>query len=354
VKVVMTLLVRDERDIVEQHLAFHLAAGADLVIVTDHASTDGTQEVLARCARDGQVRVLREPDGPFRQREWVTRMARLASSDHGADWVINSDADEFWWPRGGSLPDVLSSIPRRYGLVQSYVRHFVPMPDDGRPFQERMTRRLAATAPINDPRSPWRPFRKVVHRAHPNAEIAEGSHAVGGTDLVPMRGWYPLEVLHFPIRTAAQLERKGRLWGSAVEKFYASEEVAAGPGAAYHALAFRDSESGHSGTIFEDLVGSEGARAHALETGLVVEDTRVRDSLERLGNLGRALEFPRPTAADDASFAVDAAVLGEADLIRIQRRLDEVEARVGALRSRPAARVERRLRSIARRFRRSG
>ena len=48
VKVVMTLLVRDERDIVEQHLAFHFAAGVDEVIVTDHASTDGTEEVLAR------------------------------------------------------------------------------------------------------------------------------------------------------------------------------------------------------------------------------------------------------------------------------------------------------------------
>ena len=42
-KIVMTLLARDERDIVEQHLAFHLAAGVDLVIVTDHASSDGTR-----------------------------------------------------------------------------------------------------------------------------------------------------------------------------------------------------------------------------------------------------------------------------------------------------------------------
>ena len=71
------------------------------MIVTDHASSDGTEDVLARYERDGRVRVLREPDGPFRQREWVTRMARLAATEHGADWVINSDVDEFWWPRGG-------------------------------------------------------------------------------------------------------------------------------------------------------------------------------------------------------------------------------------------------------------
>ena len=102
----MTLLVRDERDIVEEHLAFHLAAGVDEVIVTDHASTDGTEEILERYAADGRVRVLRETEGPFRQREWVTRMARLAATEHGADWVINGDADEFWWPRGGSLQEV--------------------------------------------------------------------------------------------------------------------------------------------------------------------------------------------------------------------------------------------------------
>jgi Glycosyl transferase family 2 len=348
VTIVMTLLARDERDIVEQHLDFHLAAGVDLVIVTDHASSNGTQDVLAGYERDGRVRVIREPDGPFRQREWVTRMARIAATEHGADWVLNSDVDEFWWPRGGSLPDVLGSIPRRYGLVQSFVRHFVPVPEDERPFQERMTLRLAAQAPINDPRSPWRPFRKMVHRAHPDATVVEGSHSIGGTDFVPMRGWYPVEVLHFPIRTAQQLERKGALWGSAVEKFYATEEVVPGPGAAYHALAYRDAESGRSAAAFDELVGTEDERGAALADGVLVEDTRIRDALRRLAG-GGALAFPRPTAAEDAAFAVDAAVLGEGDLIRVRRRLDELAQRVAALEGQPAARLERRLRRLARR-----
>jgi hypothetical protein len=351
VKVVMTLLVRDERDIVEDHLAFHLGAGVDELIVTDHASSDGTEDVLARYARDGRgrVRVLREPEGPFRQREWVTRMARLAASEHGADWVINSDVDEFWWPRGGSLADVLASIPRRYGLVQSFVRHFVPVPDDGRSFAERMTLRLAAQAPINDPRSPWRPFRKVIHRGHPGAEVVEGSHSIGGTELVTMRGWYPVEVLHFPIRTAAQLDRKGRVWGSAVEKFYAGEEVVPGPGAAYHALAYEDSARGASAAVFDELVATDAARAAAVAAGLLVEDARVRDALRRLADDGGTLSFPRPTAAEDGAFAADAAVLGEADLVRVRRRIDELQQRVSALEASPTARLKRRLRSLARR-----
>jgi hypothetical protein len=347
----MTLLVRDERDIVEQHLAFHLAAGVDLLIVTDHASRDGTQDVLARYARDGRVRVISEPDGPFRQREWVTRMARLAAVEHDADWVLNSDVDEFWWPRGGSLPEVLGSIPRRYGLVQSFVRHFVPVPEDEGPFQERMILRLAAQAPVNDPRSPWRPFRKMVHRAHPDATVVEGSHSIGGTEFVPMRGWYPIEVLHFPIRSAGQLDQKGALWGSAVDKFYASEGVVSGPGAAYHALAYRDTASGRSAEVFEELVGTDADRERALEEGILAEDTRIRDALRRLA-ADEPLVFPRPTAVEDAAFAVDAAVLGEGDVIRVRRRLDELAQRVAALEARPSARLERRLRSLARRSRR--
>jgi hypothetical protein len=111
----MTLLTRDESDIVEQHLAFHFAAGVDHVIVTDHVSTDGTRDVLERHAREGHVTVLREPEGPFRQREWVTRMARLAVAEHGADWVVNSDVDEFWWPRGGTLPGCSARSRRATG-----------------------------------------------------------------------------------------------------------------------------------------------------------------------------------------------------------------------------------------------
>ena len=102
-KLVMTLLARDEADIVDSWLAFHLNAGADFVIATDNRSQDGTTEILERYARSGHVHLIREPGEDLRQDEWVTRMARLAATDYGADWVINSDADEFWWPRGASL-----------------------------------------------------------------------------------------------------------------------------------------------------------------------------------------------------------------------------------------------------------
>ena len=344
----MTLLVRDERDIVEEHLAFHLAAGVDEVIVTDHASTDGTEEVLARHEREGRVRVLREPEGPFRQREWVTRMARLAATEHGADWVINGDADEFWWPRGGSLREVLAAVPRRYGIAQSFVRHFVPVADDARPFHERMTYRLSPTAPINDPASPWRPYRKVVHRAVPGIELVEGGHAVRSAELQPLRGWYAIECLHFPLRTPAQVERKGRAWGDAVEKFYASEEVARAPGTAYHALQHAAAARGEVDAYYASLAVAQDGIEAGIATGLLVEDTRVRDAIRAIRD-GGVPTFPRPSTLETAAFAIEAAVLAEADVVRTQRWLDDLERRLVRVERRLPFRGERALRRVLRR-----
>jgi hypothetical protein len=347
----MTLLVRDERDIVEEQLAFHLASGVDAVIVTDHGSTDGTGEVLDRFGRKGRVHVLREPDGPFRQREWVTRMARLAATEYGAEWVVNADADEFWWPRGGSLREVLGAVPRRYGIVQSLVRHFVPLPPDDRPFSERMTYRLRPTAPVNDPASPWRPYRKVVHRASPTIELVEGGHAVRSSELQPLRGWYPIECLHFPLRTPAQVERKGRAWGDAVEKFYGSPDVPRAAGTAYHALQHDAAVRGEADEYFRALALRPEEVRRGVDAGLLEEDTRLRDALGELRAGAGELRFPRPTTLETASFAIDAAVLAEADVIRTQRWLDDLDRRVGALEARAPFRLERLVRRAAARVR---
>ena len=138
-KLVMTLLVRDEADIVDAQIAFHLDAGVDFVVATDNRSEDGTTEILERYAREGHLHLIREPGDDLRQSEWVTRMARLAATEFGADWVINADADEFWWPRGGDFRALFAAVPERFGVVRGAWRNFVPRPDDDRFFAERMT-----------------------------------------------------------------------------------------------------------------------------------------------------------------------------------------------------------------------
>jgi Glycosyl transferase family 2 len=341
VKIVLTVLARDEADVIEAMIAYHLNAGVDFVVATDNNSRDGTTEVLEAYARAGCLHLIREPAEGLRQGEWVTRMARLAAARLDADWVINSDADEFWWPRGGSLRDVLGAIPRRYGIVTAFWRNFAPRPDDGAFFAERMTIRLSQHAPINDPSSVYRPVTKVAHRADPEVVVGRGNHGLVGSRFRSLTTWHPIEVLHFPLRSRAQWLHKVHLQGEAFTKHIERA------GTGYHLSAYNALHGGRSDEQYESLLVHEAAAEGGLRDGTLVVDTRLRDALralrleqERAGRAfalprerGGPLSFPQPTAGDDAAYAVEAAVLGEADAVRIQRRLDALERRLLALES---------------------
>ena len=342
-RLVLTLLVKDEADIVDTHLAFHLNAGVDLVIATDHRSSDGTTEILERYARDGYLHLIREQREDFAESLFYTRMARMAATEFGADWVINSAADEFWWPRGADLKAVLSAIPNRYGVVHAFIRNFVPRPDDGGFFLDRMTVRVTPQAPINDPASPWRPFSKAIHRGDPNVNVSPGSHVVD-TQRIPMRGWYPIEALHFGIRTAAQCARKAVV----MDRAFASP--GSRPSTGYHASAYRAVESDSIERYYATLALPDEDVARGLAEGSLAIDTRLRDAVRSLRDVtgalviqpsGGLLEFPPLNVVDDAAYAVEIAALGDADVVRLTRRMDELERRVARAEQSPVARMQR-------------
>ena len=107
----MTLMVRDEADVVGAMLEHHRAQGVDHVIITDNGSIDGTADVLRRYEEAGFATVWHDPVHRKQQYQTVTRMARHAATAMGADWVINADADEFWIPTTGtSLREVLADV----------------------------------------------------------------------------------------------------------------------------------------------------------------------------------------------------------------------------------------------------
>ena len=342
-KVVMTLLARDEADIVDAWLEFHLNAGADFVVATDNRSVDGTTDVLERYARDGQLHLIREAGEDLRQNEWVTRMARMAATKFGADWVINSDADEFWWPRGASLNGVLSAVPPRYGTVSAFLRVFVPRPDGAGQFSERMTVRFSALAPINDPASLYKPIRKVIHRAHPEIQVTRGNHALVDSPFAPLRGWFPIEVFHFPLRSLEQCEHKAQLQGDAWKHIERTPT-------AYHAQMFEALESGTMADYYAAQVVDDSEVARGVDAGRLVVDTRLRDALRELAAAGEPSDFPTPTLVDEASYAVEAAVLGEADVVRLQRRLDTLEERLSSIELRLPNRIYRKASAPVRRL----
>jgi hypothetical protein len=329
----MTLVVHGEEDILDAQIAFHLNAGVDFVVVTHHRPTERTAEILTAYGDLGLAHVIEERSDDFRQGEWVTRMVEQARSDFGADWIFHSDADEFWWPRWGTFAQTLSNVPERYGIVDVPWRMFVARSPTDEPFYERMTvravPRVAATG-----QSTWlRTTSKVMHRAVPGLVVADGNHGLskdGG--LLTLRGSYPFEILHFPIRGKIQAKRKPyTVWPS----------------------------DGH----FESLIVGDEELARGLAHGTLMVDERLRDALRVLrrghetgseipgfalpADGASLLTFRPPDLVDEMAWAEETAQLLDGEIVRLRKGLDFLERRTAALEETIARRVRRRLLRVA-------
>ena len=247
----MTLRPTGDAEVTEAQRSFHLAAGVDAVLDPDDA----------------------------------------AATEAG--WILPAEPGEFWWPRGGSLRDVLAAIPAEYDVVQALVRPFVVSVDAGSGAEQRLTHRLSAQAMLDDPAGSSRPARRLAHRA--GVDVSGYGGEIPKSALRPLRGWYPIEVL------VAQ--------GDPLPQSAIDEGVA---------------------------------------NGTIQQDDRLRDALRAVRD-GHDLEFPRPTVAENAWFAVDAAVLGEADAFVIRDDIDALERRLAVLEENLGVRIERKLRSLVRR-----
>jgi hypothetical protein len=334
VRLVMALKVRDEGDVLEANLRYHHALGVDRFIVTDNGSTDATPEILARYREAGLAQVLEAPGTDYREAGagWLTRMARLAATEHAADWVIHTDADEFWLPVEGSLKDVLGQIPDRYGVVVAPRTEFVGRPDGPGSFAERLTVReahsrlqpkvahradpdvvsldrgahdVAVAGPSGDVGESLRPPGRPVHRTV--RELEEGEAAP--RDEKPRLVWapvWPLRILHFPVRSFAQFRRRteiaifeGRFpdWG----RFKRLREL-------YEAGRFEE--------IFSELVLDQADVEEGIREGRLVLDERFAKLLSRC---------PDPLDGVEAGSVKVELAPAEAERERLDLELDAME-----------------------------
>ena len=235
----MAFKIRDEGDVLEHNLRFHHALGVDHFIVTDNGSTDETVDILARYAEAGLMTVIEAPNTDYREQgaKWMTDMARLAATELGADWVVHTDADEFWWPIEGSLSETLAAVHDRYGVLMAPRCEFIGRPDGPGSFAERLTIRearsryqpkvahradpdvvsidrgphdVAAVGPSGDVTETIRPPGRPVHRVIRNRELGASSWPEEDTRLV-WAPWWPVRILHFPVRSSAQFERRTQI-----------------------------------------------------------------------------------------------------------------------------------------------
>lgn len=202
-KLAMTLLVKNEIDIIETHVRFHMPQ-VDYLIVLDNLSTDGTYDKLMELKDEyGEAMdVLTIASQVYDQARWVSRMVRYCTNK-GADWVINSDVDEFWI---GDLKYVIGEFWKvGANIVYPEGTTFQPTVFDDPNVKDPTARLLYHDGPDV-------PFgsKKAVHATEGFSYVEQGNHYVNF--LLPIidhtQETPDLMLYHYPFRSEDQFVSK--------------------------------------------------------------------------------------------------------------------------------------------------
>jgi hypothetical protein len=375
----VTLMVRDEADVIPAWLDHHVAQGFDVFVITDNGSVDGTTELLTAFAERDDVTVDLRHDPVHRKQQGVvvTGMARDAATTHGADWVVNADADEFILPvdRTLTVREVFAQLDPAIGAFTLPVVNLTGMlAESGGGIErlhwrdERSLAELEAIGLIGPPST------NAVHVGDPDVVVVQGNHQVSVANGAPVPAGLELEVLHLPWRSWAQYEhrvdvsgrayeanpdltpsprhhgmrdlhrlREGVLEGTFALRFVTDEDAAAGPFTRDDGIAEALRRAGSSvldGTPEPVVPEAELRRLQAVGRAVVARDRRIVE----LEDAVRAGEATANTLRATVQFERD----------RVQAALRDIAARdteLAALHARRVVRLADRAGEAVRRFR---
>jgi hypothetical protein len=158
--------------------------------------------------------------------------------------------------------------------------------------------------------------------------VLPGNHRALGRGLEPIRGWYPVDVLHFPIRSLRHFTEKYlRQWALLRTRFGEKVNEA--------------QQSGRLEELYESYLVDDVALARGIADGTLAVDTRLRDALCSL----RAKEPIGPAFADaavDEGYLSEVAALEDGDPhAHAHRKVEDIEARLAAIENHSLARIRK-------------
>lgn len=126
IKLAMAMQVKDEKDIVELNIRYHALKGCKAFFVMDNNSTDGTGEILKSLKSEFNIHLYSDLSINFSQSKNMTFLTNEARKN-GYDWVIENDADEFWYPHS---KDLLCGLDRRQTVLRAKLYHMQARTED--------------------------------------------------------------------------------------------------------------------------------------------------------------------------------------------------------------------------------
>lgn len=279
-RLILTLLCRNEIDIIESMIRFHLGHGVDCIVATDNGSSDGTRNCLQSYVQSGKLLLIDQPDSIHDQAVWVTTMARLAIEQLAADWLIHSDADEFWWPLEGDLKTTLQAVPPEIHALTVGRTNFLPPPRDSwqkdpdlRSFHQRqLLRERSSLNSLGEPLP-----GKICHRALPGISISDGNHGATLADLaLSAPETTAIEILHFPVRSLSQFNAKISHGAQALAN---NPRLSPHVGATWRQVYREHVLGGTLGAYYDKLCFTPLERTRMLQEGSLLHDPRLHNWL---------------------------------------------------------------------------
>ncbi|MBZ9625180.1 glycosyltransferase family 2 protein [Clostridium sp. FP2] len=218
-KLYMTLLIKNEEDIIEENLIFHKSMGVDGFIVTDNNSTDKTKEIIEKYYKLGWIKqIIYEKGKDHSQAIWVDRMIKLATEKYNADWVINADADEFWYSKNKNLKTELRGTNTNvlkcniYNILPSETKLFY----DGIFMVKKPIDKIEEFN-LSKFNMYTKQIAKVIHRTKGYKQISPGNHGVK-MKLKSEKKSSDIIIFHYNIRGLEHFKSKMINGGKAFEE----------------------------------------------------------------------------------------------------------------------------------------
>lgn len=221
----MTLVVKNEEDILENNICFHLNNGVDFIYAIDNGSSDGTTDILEKYRKLGFLSYRIETSKEWKQDVWTSELSNKALNLYGATHVIHSDADEFWYTKSGNIKNVIKNADVMFVPVLNYIPPTIV--NQNKMMFERFKYVVTKTTPCPGEVGK-RESHNLLFYEYPRKVLTKSKFVnIGrGNDTVLYKGRYKIEniscedlvIHHFPIRSYSEFEKKVIRTGSGYEK----------------------------------------------------------------------------------------------------------------------------------------
>ncbi len=236
-RLIMTILVKDEADIIEANIRTHASLGVDAFAIMDNGSRDGTREILSKLQKEFEIVIIDE-SGDYNQAKWMRELAMVAKNRLKADWVINNDADEFWIPKNSlNLKENLAFkgsvlTIHRYNMLLHTKEFFnssylVENPVFYSKSKQLSSQHLSIILTKIAPKTIINPHGLIYLRGGNHKALHIGNirdYLRSGYDKI--KRFKDIEVFHYPIRGYAQFENNIKNRKRLLEK---SKKISMGP-----------------------------------------------------------------------------------------------------------------------------